>query len=229
MYQFVCFEAAEDNDYVSLENESCEGETMSDTDVDFIDDTEYNESVENFYAFENVSREYDVAIGDFFVGFDFSQEPSDYCSDNEICNEVIEFKDSKKKVKEFDKTLINPQGDENVDSLFYAILYAIRYTLTEKSDPCESDNELQNDIKLDGISEIFLLKENMTLDLDILTFENQCHQINCILNKNNLFLRIFELKEKFRSFIKQDPEKKMLLENCQVVLQKSITTFTLFD
>ena len=64
--------------------------------------------------------------------------------------------------------MINRQGDENVDSFFYAILYAIRYTLTENSDPCENDNELQNDIKLDGISEIFLLKENMRVDLDIL-------------------------------------------------------------
>ena len=47
---------------------------------------------------------------------------------------------------------------------------------------------------MDGIFEIFLLKENMRLDLDILTFENQCHQINRILNKNNLFLRVFEPK-----------------------------------
>ena len=35
--------------------------------------------------------------------------------------------------------MISPQGDENVDLFFYAILYAIRYTLTEKSDPCEND------------------------------------------------------------------------------------------
>ena len=56
--------------------------------------------------------------------------------------------------------MINPQGDENVDSFFCAILYAIRYTLTEKSDPCENDNELQNDIKLDGISEIFFTEAN---------------------------------------------------------------------
>ena len=69
---------------------------MIGVDVNFIDDTEYNESVENYYAFENVSREYDNAIGDSFVGLDFSQEPSNYCSDDEICNEVTEFKDSKK-------------------------------------------------------------------------------------------------------------------------------------
>ena len=53
MSQFVCFEMAEYNDDVTLENESSEGENMSDTDVDFIDDTEYNESVENYYMFEN--------------------------------------------------------------------------------------------------------------------------------------------------------------------------------
>ena len=112
-------------------------------DVDFIDDTEYNESVENYYAFENVFKEYDDAIGDSFAGFDFSQEPSNYYSDDEICNEVTDFKDSKKQVEEFNKTLINPQGDENVDSFFYAILYAIRYNLTEKFDPCENDNEFK--------------------------------------------------------------------------------------
>ena len=87
MSQFVCFEAAEDNDDVTLEDDSCERETMSDIDVDFIDDTEYNESAENYYAFGNNSREYD-AIGDSFVGFEFSQEPSNYCSDDEICNEI---------------------------------------------------------------------------------------------------------------------------------------------
>ena len=43
------------------------------------------------------SREYDDAIGDSFAGFDFSQEPSNYCSDDKICNEVNECKDSKKK------------------------------------------------------------------------------------------------------------------------------------
>ena len=90
----------------------------SDIDVDFIDDTEYNESVENYYAFENVSREYDDVIADSFAGFDFSQEPSNYCSDDEICNEVTELKVSKKKVEELNKTLLNPEGDKNVDSFF---------------------------------------------------------------------------------------------------------------
>ena len=98
MSQFICFEAEEGGD-ITLQNESCKRETMSDVDLMFIDDTEYNESVENYYAFGNVSREYDDAIGDSFAGFDFSREPSNYCSDDKICNEVTEFKYSKKRLK----------------------------------------------------------------------------------------------------------------------------------
>ena len=41
--------------------------------------------------------------------------------------------------------------------IFYAILYIMTYTLTEKSDLCENVNEIQNNIKLDGISKLFLL------------------------------------------------------------------------
>ena len=139
---------------------------------------------------------------------------------------MTDFKDSKKKVEEFNKTLINPQGDENVDSFFfYAIFYAIRYILTEKSGPCENDNELQNDIKLDGISKILLQKETMRLDLDILTFENQCHKINHILNKKHPFLRVFELKEKFRSLIKQDPDKKNVIRELSGCITEKYNSF----
>ena len=59
--------------------------------------------------------------------------------------------------------------------------------------------------------EIYLLKSVMKLDLDILHFKNQFFQINRILNKNNFFLRVFELKEKFRCLIKQDTEKKNVI------------------
>ena len=62
----------------------------------------------------------------------------------------------------------------------------------------------------------------MRLDLDILNFENQCLKINLILNKNNLFLRVFELKEKFRCLIKQDSEKNILSEISQLVSLKSL-------
>ena len=95
--EFVCFEADDNNDVILEDVRLSEVETVSDT--EFIDDTGYNESVENYYALENVSTEYDDAIGDSFPGFDFSQESNNYCCDDNICDEVIdEFKDFKKRL-----------------------------------------------------------------------------------------------------------------------------------
>ena len=99
--------------------------------------------------------------------------------------------------------MVNSQGWNDIDSFFYSILYTLRDQLTQKI-----DNELKEDVGAEISDEIYLLKEIMRLDLDILNFENQCFQINRILNKNNFFLRVFELKEKFRALIKQDLKKK---------------------
>ena len=86
-------------------------------------------------------------------------------------------------------------------------MFAIRYQLSGKVEPCD-DEQLKIDIGAEILDEIYPLKSLMKLNLDILHFENQCLKINQILNKNNLFLRIFELKEKSRCLIKQDSEKK---------------------
>ena len=91
---------------------------------------------------------------------------------------------------------------------FFTILYATCFQLTEKTNACENEDELKNDINKDYLSELFLIKNKLKLDFDILNFEQQCHQLNQILNKCNFFLKVFELKEKFRSLVKQNPDKK---------------------
>ena len=91
-------------------------------------------------------------------------------------------------------------------------MFAIRYQLSRKVEPCD-DEQLKIDIGAEIFDEIYPLKSMMKLNLDILHFENQCLKINQILNKNNLFLRIFELKEKFRCLIKQDSERKNIVRD----------------
>ena len=83
----------------------------------------------------------------------------------------------------------------------------MRCQLTGKIEECD-DEQIKEDIGAEIFDKIYLLKSMIMLDLDTLHFENQCLKINQILNKNNLFLRVFELKEKFRCLIKQDSEKK---------------------
>ena len=95
MADFVLSEAeVEDNvcDDMSVVSEERE------SDREFNDDAEYDESLENNCVFDNVSRYYNDAINDSLSAFDFSQEATNYCSNNEIEEEVVDnFKDLKKK------------------------------------------------------------------------------------------------------------------------------------
>ena len=69
-------------------------------------------------------------------------------------------------------------GDNNSDSFFFfffAILYAIPFQITQKTNACENEDELKNDINKVDLSELFLIKDNLKLDFDILNLEQQCH------------------------------------------------------
>ena len=93
MVEFVLSEAEVENNVCDMSIVSEERESNR----EFIDDAEYDKSVENDQAFDNVSRDYDDAINNSLSGFDFSQEATNYCSDNEIEEAVVDnFKDSKK-------------------------------------------------------------------------------------------------------------------------------------
>ena len=67
----------------------------------------------------------------------------------------------------------------------------------------------------------------MRLDLDILNFEKQYFKINHILNKNNFFLRVFELKEKFRCLIKQDAGRKNVIRELSSCIFEKFNGFNI--
>ena len=224
MSDFLLTEAVDD-DAIDEGNEGNINEEMTISDEEFIDDFEINESITDHYGFTNVSRDYTEAVEDSFSDFDFDQEPNNYCNENEIRDLGIDnFKDYKSKIENFVKTLINPQGLNNDDSFFYLILFAIRYQLSGKVEPCD-DEQLKIDIGAEIFDEIYPLKSMMKLNLDILHFENQRLKINQILNKNNLFLHIFELNEKFRCLIKQDSEKKNIIRNLSLCIIEKFNGF----
>ena len=104
--------------------------------------------------------------------------------------------------------MVNPHGDDNSDSFLFAILYAIRFQLTEKTNACKNEDNLKNDINKVDLSELFLIKDSLKLDFDILNFEQQSHWVNQILNKCNFFLKLYELKDKLQSLVKQNSNKK---------------------
>ena len=97
MADFVNFEAVEDSniDEIGVGDEQIISENVSD--IDFIDNqSDFDENVEDFYAFTNVIRSYEDAMQDSFIDFDWSQEANNYCTDYyDPTNETTdEFKDS---------------------------------------------------------------------------------------------------------------------------------------
>ena len=223
MADFLLSEAVDDDlkttvdcegNIINIDNDNEDNNVnMTLSDEEFIDDSFVEESVTDYYGFTNVSREYNDAIQDSFSDLDYDQEANNYCADeNELHDTKIDdFKDSKSKVEKFEKSLVNPQGFNNKDSFFYSILFAVRHRLTDKFDVVDNDEQIKVDIGAEIFDKIYPLKNMLKLDLDILNFENQCLKITQILNKNNLFLCVFELKQKFHFLIKQDSEKKKTL------------------
>ena len=224
---FLIFEA-EDEDKQEDDRDINLTPTVSDN--EFIDDTEEFDEIcaADYYAFDNVTRNYNEAINDALSDFDYEQEPNNYCNDDDENDLPIdEFENYKDKIDSFKKTLINPQGENNLDSFFYSILYAIRFILTEKIDSCENDDEIKNDIGIELFEELNQIKENLKLDLDIINFENQCFQINRILNKKKMFLKVYELKEKFRALIQQTSDKKNVIRDIASCIHEKFNGFNI--
>ena len=187
MSDFVHFEAIDEDGEQCMIDE-CEKVEERESDREFIDDTNYRESVTDCYGFANVSRPYVEAMEDALEDFNWDQEPENYCEEP-TDNAIDEFSNSEIRVDRFNSSLANPQGADNPDSVFYSLLYALMYWLTDKIEPCADDTELRSDVKAE------MFDENLLKDNRLLMNENQCFQIN---RKNSFFLRVFELKDKFR-------------------------------
>ena len=197
MADFLLSEAVEEDPTTNDDDEDEGNNNITLSDEEFIDDSNIDEqNASDYYGFTNVMREYDNTIQDSLEDFDYNQEASNYNSEISDLPRIDEFKDFESRVEKFKKTLINPQGLNNENSFFYSILYAIRYHLTKKSDTVD-DEQIKVDIGARIYNKIYPLRSFLKLNLDVLSFDNQCHTINQILSENKLFLRIFELKDKF--------------------------------
>ena len=127
MVEFVSFEAI-DEDLKSDNDDIADTENDDDGNVSdkFIDDENmFNELVENYYWFYNVTRSAEGALNEMPL-FDYkSQKGNNYCREGfDITNEKIdEFQDFKKKIGVFKKALIAPYELPSNDSFYYSICF----------------------------------------------------------------------------------------------------------
>ena len=118
------FEAVKDSNVNEIDNtkENLVEDVVADDSIR--DKNEFNGSLAGDDAFANVSRSVENAMQDSFSDFDYPKEAKYYCpEDYDLNNEIIdEFKDPGKKVENFKNTFLIPQGFENIELFYYALL-----------------------------------------------------------------------------------------------------------
>ena len=226
MAEFIESEAM-DVDYNSRQCED-EGEdvpTVSDN--EFIDDSEQQQSEYPYFA--NVTRSYNDTLlsRDDIENLEDLDARHYFDSDNDE-DDLHDFPNFQAKAQLFRNSLICPHGLENPDSFFYAIFYAIRHKFTEKVDFLQDEDVLKEDVGIQLSHDLFEIKSLLRLDgRDRLNFENQCFKINRILSRHDMFLRVFELKDKFHYLIKQNSEQKKYFNEVSACVIERFNGFTI--
>ena len=230
MTDFIDFEVSvEDNN----QNEEKYDE-VSDSDLDsfksFIDDNDEIENGRTFYQkSENVTtstddvlkEEYDKSIIDIE-----KIDVSNFCEASEEEIETNEFKDTLKEIEKFKETLFPVSTDDddenNYNSFANTIFFAIRFNLEQKTNFC-SLAELKESIN----SNLFvqLSQEKFNIILDYQKFNNQCHEVNMLLAKRGYFLRVFELKNKFRHLTLKNPKKQNIVRQLSSCINEKYNGF----
>ena len=228
MAQFINFEVDVDNE------ESDNGKEVSDdSDLDslksfIVDNEEVNDNDVNFYrTFNNVEtdieqtlkEEYERGLEDI-ENFD---EISNLCESSEEELEIDNFKNAKEKIENFNETLFPKTNNENIENnrLINVFLLVIRFDKVSKTNVCNFE-EFKESIN-SNLIEQFEGKFKFILDLQ--KFNNICYEINLILLKYNYFLRIFEVKDKYRHLSMKEPKKQNIVREISSCLIEKCNGF----
>ena len=213
MAEFIHFEAD------ASDESNDEGEPM-DVDNSLIDDSMVHENNEpSFFRFYNQTRDVEEVFNDDEEEEELLEANNylDECEIADIKNESYDkFEKFEVKRNLFLRGLLNPTEEQTKENSFYlTLLYAIRFNKTKKSDLCE-ESEIEDQIGNDLYSKIIGKKDKCILDQNKRNFDNMCFDINEILVENKLFLRVYELKDKFRYLFHEDYKKRVLrsLSSC---------------
>ena len=196
--------------------------TVDDSLIDDSQDHENNDPT--FFRFHNQTRDLQEVMSEIAQEEEIAaeyMEGNNYLEDCEIEDIGNESFDEIEKFEEkrdlFLRSLKNPVENQTKENSFYlTLLYAIRFLKTKKSDLCE-EREIENQIGFDLYSKIKEKKENCILDLNKRNFDAMCFDLNEILVGQKFFLRVYELKDKFRYLFHEDYKEKEYLEVCLVV------------
>ena len=207
-------------------NSSKDDETSNDalSEISFVDDNEINTSVNFYRQFTNVENDlnqvltetHNEAIEDI-EQFDEISNLNDG-SDNQM--EIDEFNESKIDIEKF-----FPKESENNENQFCkVVLYAIKFAINGTKNTC-SEEDFEKVIEKKLVEEI-KQPEKFKSIIELQAFLNMCYEINMILSKFGYFLRVFELKNKFRHLSLKDRNQQKIVRQLSSCLIEKYNGFT---
>ena len=197
MAEYIDYEPELDDDFA--ENHEEEEELLSES-GSTIDDTETGNDLSFYRSLNQLENVGDVdrilqqELESEFAELD-NLEINNLTDENESFDNVVELSDTEKRVNIF-KSTFYPSTKKEL-TFKEAILYAVRFH--KENLQCETidfDDEISN-----------FLTDDIKIDLDIRQFRNTCYHINDFLSERNYFLRIFEIKNKFREIRLKEKDK----------------------
>ena len=103
-------------------------------------------------------------------------------------------------------------------------MFYIRYILENKTD-VSNVNNLQLSINNNFLFDKLYKNEKLELVLDYQKFNANCHEFNSLLAKNGYFLRIFELRKKFRYLSLKNPKKQTIVRQLSSCINEKYNGF----
>ena len=212
MTDFISFEAEVDTESVLSDND----EEIDDNANDFIiSDENVTQDSRNFYRqFDNVENNLDEVLHEVHNEALKDLENFDEISnldEDEVEMEVDDFPSFETQIAKFEKTL---KPDTN-NQICNVILKALSYKK-------KGEQNLEQKL-IEQINQ----PEKFKFIIDQQYFFNMCYELTMILSQFGYFLRVYELKKKYRHLFMKKPDQQKIVKQLSSCLTEKFNGFTI--
>ena len=226
MAEFIDFEVVASGDDLD-DAEDFEMEVDNPT---FIDDAEQENDDHSFYRFHDQTRDPEQVLAErAWESAILAQnwEACNYIEHEDHEGDIDEFKNAKKSRQIFLDTLVSPLSQQTKENSFFLnLIYAINYFKNKEAEEIEEE-ELKNKVGEQFYNDLKAKESMCVLNLIRRDFDKMCYDINEILIKNNLFWRVYELKDKFRYLFHQNEEGTEVKKSVSACIKEKFNGFNI--
>ena len=221
-------------EFIDLEADGSDASDAEDFEMDADDPTLIDESEQendlSFYRFHNQIRNSEEVLAEVAREEPIRAQSMKACNHNEHDDhqgEIDDFKLDKSNREEFLKTLISPVSKQTKENSFFLnLLYAINYFKLKEVEEFE-ESTLKSKIGEEFCDDLKFKEHLCVLNLSRRNFDEMCFDINQILIKNYLFLRVYELKDKYRYLFHQNEQGKKIIKSALSCIREKCNGFNI--